>query len=160
MEISQNDTLVRSFRPALRKSDSAVGLYDAVNGVFYTSASEDPFVAGPEVEGGYIAVAGDPQNYGRPSPSYGSTRVASGNVSFYQTTTNYEDGVSAVALGDGRRVPVVGCTVTPAGGASSSFAGSSFTYTMPQGVDDVAAVWNFGAEQYRVVVESARRRHA
>lgn len=44
-----DQTLQRSFTPAKRKSDNILGLYDEVNGVFYTNAGSGTFVGG----GGY-----------------------------------------------------------------------------------------------------------
>lgn len=43
-KIYDNGTLVRDFVPAKRTSDDAVGLYDVVNGVFYTNAGTGSFV--------------------------------------------------------------------------------------------------------------------
>lgn len=40
-------TKVRDFVPARRNSDSAVGMVDTVNNVFYASATSNAFVAGP-----------------------------------------------------------------------------------------------------------------
>ena len=47
----QNDALVRDFVPARHDSDNKVGLYDRVNGVFYTNAatSGEDFTAGPDI---------------------------------------------------------------------------------------------------------------
>ena len=39
--------------PSKRKSDSVVGLYDAVNNVFYANAGTGQFVPGPELSSGY-----------------------------------------------------------------------------------------------------------
>ena len=43
----EGEELVRDFVPAYRTSDSTVGLYDLVNGVFHPSASTTPYIAGP-----------------------------------------------------------------------------------------------------------------
>ena len=48
-KIIHNDIVVRNYIPAQRKSDSAIGLYDAVNKEFYTNAGTGTFTAGPEV---------------------------------------------------------------------------------------------------------------
>ena len=48
-EISSGTTKVRNFIPSKRNSDSKIGLYDIVNGVFYTNAGTGEFVAGPEM---------------------------------------------------------------------------------------------------------------
>lgn len=42
--------LVRDFIPCYRESDNVIGLYDAVNGVFYTNAGTGTFIKGEEVE--------------------------------------------------------------------------------------------------------------
>lgn len=45
----ENDALVRDFVPAIRDSDGVAGMYNLVNGVFYTSPSGD-FYIGPSIE--------------------------------------------------------------------------------------------------------------
>ena len=45
-----NDVLVRNFVPCYRKLDKVAGLYDIVNGVFYTNAGTGEFVVGAEAE--------------------------------------------------------------------------------------------------------------
>lgn len=45
----ENDSPVRDFIPAKRKSDNVLGLYDTVNNVFYTNAGSGTFTAGPNV---------------------------------------------------------------------------------------------------------------
>lgn len=53
-QIYENGTLIRDFIPAMRTSDSAVGLYDQANGVFYTNAGSGSFtgfLATGKVEG-------------------------------------------------------------------------------------------------------------
>ena len=45
-QIYDNGTLVRDFIPAMRKSDNVIGLYDIVNGVFYTNAGTGTFLKG------------------------------------------------------------------------------------------------------------------
>ena len=47
VKIYDNGTLVRNYYPCLNPSN-VPGLYDIVNGVFYSSATSTPFVAGPE----------------------------------------------------------------------------------------------------------------
>ena len=47
--IYSNGTLVRNFIPCNRKSDSVIGLYDTVNGVFYTNAGSGDFTKGNDV---------------------------------------------------------------------------------------------------------------
>lgn len=48
MTASDATTIVRDMVPAKRLSDSVVGMYDKVNGVFYTSYNSYTFTAGPE----------------------------------------------------------------------------------------------------------------
>ena len=43
-KIYDNGKLIRHFKPAMRNSNFAVGLYDEVNKVFYTSLSDDAFI--------------------------------------------------------------------------------------------------------------------
>jgi hypothetical protein len=43
----KSDSLVRDFIPAMRNSDNVVGLYDMVNGGFYTNAGSGKFIRGP-----------------------------------------------------------------------------------------------------------------
>ncbi|MBQ1242013.1 MAG: hypothetical protein IIX99_02275, partial [Oscillospiraceae bacterium] len=45
IKISENGTLIRSFVPALRTSDSVAGLYDTVEGKFYVSEGTSDFIA-------------------------------------------------------------------------------------------------------------------
>lgn len=49
-QIYDNGTLIRDFVPA-KNSGGTVGLYDTVNGVFYTNAGNGTFTAGPSVTG-------------------------------------------------------------------------------------------------------------
>lgn len=45
----ESDTLIRDFVPCTRDSDSKVGLYDVVNDVFYTSATNNQYTASDPV---------------------------------------------------------------------------------------------------------------
>jgi hypothetical protein len=49
-KIWDNDALVRDMIPCYRKSDNVVGMYDLVNGVFYTNAGTGAFLIGNEVK--------------------------------------------------------------------------------------------------------------
>lgn len=49
LEIDDDGVAVRNFVPCYRKSDNVVGLYDIVNGVFYTNAGTGTFYAGEVV---------------------------------------------------------------------------------------------------------------
>lgn len=44
------NVLIRNFIPCYRVSDNEIGLYDRVNGIFYTNAGAGSFTAGSEVE--------------------------------------------------------------------------------------------------------------
>lgn len=48
-QIYDNGTLVRNFIPCYRKADNVSGLYDLVNGVFYTNAGTGTFIVGGNV---------------------------------------------------------------------------------------------------------------
>ena len=49
-KIYNDNSLVRDYVPAKRNSDGAYGLYDLVDGVFYTNKGTGTFIAGAEVE--------------------------------------------------------------------------------------------------------------
>ena len=49
-KIYQNDVLVRNFIPCYRKSDSEIGMYDVVNGVFYTNQGSGTFLKGNDIK--------------------------------------------------------------------------------------------------------------
>jgi hypothetical protein len=49
VKIYDNGTLARNLIPAKCNSDNVVGLYDTVNGVFYTNSGTGSFIAGPAV---------------------------------------------------------------------------------------------------------------
>lgn len=46
-KIRNRSTMIRNFIPAKRDTDSVLGLYDLVNGVFYTNGGDGEFIAGP-----------------------------------------------------------------------------------------------------------------
>lgn len=48
-KIWAGETLVRDLVPCYRKSDNVVGMYDLVNGVFYTNAGTGEFIKGADV---------------------------------------------------------------------------------------------------------------
>jgi len=66
-DIYESGALARSFRPAFRQSDRTAGLYEFVEGKFYTNAGTGNFAPA----GGVIHVVGTPAAYGTPSPAYG-----------------------------------------------------------------------------------------
>ena len=43
-DIYKNNNLVRSFKPCIRQSDSVAGMYDIINGQFYTNAGSGTFI--------------------------------------------------------------------------------------------------------------------
>ena len=45
----ETQTLIRNFVPCYRKSDSVIGMYDLVNGVFYTNSGYGTLDKGPDV---------------------------------------------------------------------------------------------------------------
>ncbi len=49
VKIYTSGNLVRDFVPCYRKSDNVAGLYDLVNGVFYTNGGSGEFTVGPDV---------------------------------------------------------------------------------------------------------------
>lgn len=49
LKIKINGTLTRNFVPCYRKVDNVAGLYDLVNGVFYTNAGTGTFIVGGNV---------------------------------------------------------------------------------------------------------------
>ena len=48
-QIYKDNMLLRNLLPCIRKSDNVAGLYDTVNGVFYTNIGTGSFVTGPEI---------------------------------------------------------------------------------------------------------------
>ena len=50
----QNNVLVGDFIPAIRNSDSVVGMYDTVSGTFYTNAGTGVFIAGTPLGDGEV----------------------------------------------------------------------------------------------------------
>ena len=49
-KIYDNGTLIRDFIPVYRKSDMTIGLYDTVNGKFYTNAGTGTFLKGSDIQ--------------------------------------------------------------------------------------------------------------
>ena len=52
----ENDTPVRNMIPCYRHSDGVAGMYDTVNGVFYTNQGTGSFVVGNKIFGGTFTV--------------------------------------------------------------------------------------------------------
>lgn len=51
VQIEQGGVLVRDLIPCYRKSDNVAGMYDIVEGKFYTNAGTGEFIVGPEIIG-------------------------------------------------------------------------------------------------------------
>ena len=49
LKVWDNDTLIRNFIPVYRKIDSVIGLYDTIEGKFYTNAGTGTFLKGGNV---------------------------------------------------------------------------------------------------------------
>ena len=49
--ISEGSKIVRNLIPCYRKSDTTIGMYDVVNGVFYTNAGSGTFTKGNDING-------------------------------------------------------------------------------------------------------------
>lgn len=59
-KIKQNNNWVRYFVPAKRKSDNVLGMYDIINGTFYTNAGSGTFTGGPAVvDSGWLIPKGN-----------------------------------------------------------------------------------------------------
>lgn len=54
-KIYDDETIVRNFIPCYRKSDMKPGMYDTVDGVFYTNAGSDEFILGPSITNCYTS---------------------------------------------------------------------------------------------------------
>lgn len=79
-----SDTLVRSFIPAMRRSDSVVGLYDSVSGSFFTNSGSGSFTYGSIVLDTYtISTSVSPSGSG--SVSGGGTYTDGSNVTLTAT---------------------------------------------------------------------------
>lgn len=90
-----NDTLIRDFVPCYRKSDNEPGMYDLVNGTFYTNAGSGTFLIGNEVNKRDINI----------NPMIGSTpllrRYVQGKLVYGEEPSNYEQLVNYTMLYDG-----------------------------------------------------------
>ena len=53
LQVYDGSTLQRYFFPCYRKSDMKPGMYDTVNGVFYTNSGSGEFILGPTINTGY-----------------------------------------------------------------------------------------------------------
>lgn len=92
-KIWDNGVLLRDFIPAYRESDGAIGMYDVVNNVFYTSASSEQFLSGNNV----LLGIGDLVTTGDYAGKYKIDIVSSGKNLF--DTSNLERGGAMDATG-------------------------------------------------------------
>lgn len=95
-----NNVLVRNFIPCYRKSDNVIGLYDLVNGTFYTNAGSGTFIKGNDIKDGFkisTAIIEGTTNLGGTSMNYsnktnGSTVSCNGWGGDAGTCTFYHSG--------------------------------------------------------------------
>lgn len=59
MQITDGNTLVRNFIPAMRDSDGKLGMYDTVTNAFFTNYSTGEFIAGPMVSSNLYLPSGN-----------------------------------------------------------------------------------------------------
>lgn len=110
-KIYDNDTLVRNFIPCYRKTDNVVGLYDLVNGVFYTNAGTGAFTYGTavtlpnpdypiEVENvsGEVEVKVENKNFIDLS-SYSGTHNEDGSLTVNNTSSSAIAGITVILTG-------------------------------------------------------------
>ena len=50
LQLNHDHTLIADLYPCRRLSDGKVGMYDTLNDIFYSSANEYEFVAGPRAD--------------------------------------------------------------------------------------------------------------
>lgn len=81
--LDENGNITRNFIPAMRKSDSVVGLYDDVNDVFYTNAGSGTFTYGSIMY--EVSVSENPQDSGTIT---GTGYYPSGSTAQLEATAN------------------------------------------------------------------------
>jgi len=81
-KIWESDICVMNMIPCYRISDNVAGMYDVVNGVFYTNAGTGKFVVGPEAGKvvGDLVIEPNNQNYGKYKISIKSSDEAGESV--------------------------------------------------------------------------------
>lgn len=94
-----SDTLVRSFIPAMRKSDSVVGLYDSVSGSFFTNSGSGSFTYGSIVHEVYtistsVSPSGSGSVSGGGSYTDGSTVTLTATANSGYAFSQWSDGIS------------------------------------------------------------------
>lgn len=142
MDIWQDDVLVRSYRPAKRNSDGAIGMIDiANNNAFYPSATDTAFEAGPEVVNNTITVAGFPDAYGTPDPGYGELACTPGETYTFSVDQMWTNDAKNV------RATCTGWKYTLDDGTETEGLGE-VSKTVVYGAADAGAVltWQFDAE--------------
>lgn len=111
--ITTDDVLVRNFIPCYRKSDNIAGMYDTVNGVFYTNAS----TTGSFLKGADKTYSFEPYNkYKIPiivndetaTTAYLDAPLAGGESANYKS-----DNLPDIMLADGTNTITVGTDVKP-----------------------------------------------
>lgn len=87
-KIYEGTTLKMDFIPCYRKSDNVIGLYDLVNGTFYTNAGSGTFIKGNDIKDSFKI----------------STAIAEGTTNLGETSMNYSnhtDGSTVACIGWG-----------------------------------------------------------
>ena len=98
LKIYENNQLVINLIPCYRKTDNVIGLYDIVNGVFYTNQGSGTFGKGSNVENGYHEFSNQHFTYDTAQNLTTNTRTKEGytfagwNTKADGTGTAYTDG--------------------------------------------------------------------
>lgn len=99
-----NGVLVRDYIPCYRKNDNVIGLYDLVNGVFYTNAGTGTFLKGADVST-QIGGTTNP-TIANPAPitncGNGQIEVVAKGVNLFNLTV--DDFLNGSNVGSGKRV--------------------------------------------------------
>ena len=61
--IQEGTTMIRNFIPCYRKSDGVIGMYDTVNGVFYTNSGSGTFVKGENIKAIEVYINNSAKHY-------------------------------------------------------------------------------------------------
>lgn len=98
-QLYKNNELVRDFVPCYRKSDNVAGLYDIINGTFYTNAGSGTFEIGPKI-------LPNEYQYVEYLESTGTQYINTGFIP--TTTTNMEIDFKYLGSGTSSWVPICG----------------------------------------------------